>query len=384
MPSSIEIPSNAPALRAGWLTGALASLRENSALLLLIGLYLAAADGLSAMLGISSGTLDQALANYIGYFAICFAGLCVAFVLWILHVTLARRISIQSKAFWRLIFTEFLSRDRILLAFPILIAWPVMAMSFSHVKGLIPAIMPYYLDPFLQAADRTIHFGHDPWALLQPLLGHPFVTYIIDRLYALWLFVIYFAILLQVTSTRDRRLRMQFLLSSMLAWILIGSLGAILLSSAGPCYFDKVYAVADSYAPLMSYLRETVQQAPLLGFGAPPELIAVSVQDLLWGFYQQGDPGLGHGISAAPSMHVASTWLAARMLQTYGRAAAVAGWSFLAVILLGSVHLGWHYAIDGYISILGAWVLWRFTGWLLSRPAAQARLWPHSPLPAHV
>ncbi|HJR23088.1 MAG TPA: phosphatase PAP2 family protein [Dongiaceae bacterium] len=381
MPSSIEAsPSDtASAATSRWLSGITSSLRENSLLLLIVASILTAANSLSAFLGRPHRALDQAAASYTGYIATCFACFCFAFVVWILHVTLVRKVSIQTKDFWLLVFTEFLSRERLLLALPILAVWPVMILSFSLIKALIPAVVPYYLDPFLHAADRAIHFGQDPWALLHPVLGHPVVTYLIDRIYALWLFVMYFALLLQITSTSDRRRRMHFLLSSMLAWIVLGCVAATLLSSVGPCYFGKVVGAPDTYAPLMAYLRETVQQTPLLDLGAPPELIAVRVQDLLWDYYQQNDIGLGRGISAAPSLHVASTWLMARMFQTYGRRAAIAGWSFFALILVGSVHLGWHYALDGYISIVGAWALWRLVGWLLDRPRLQAILWPKGP-----
>jgi hypothetical protein len=354
----------------------MASLRENSPLLLLVALFLGGANGASALLGWPQLTLDRAASAYGIYLAIVFACFCAAFVLWILYATLVRRVSIQTRQFWLLVFTEFLSRDRILLALPILAIWPIMAMSFSQAKALIPAMVPFYLDPFLHAADRLIHFGHDPWALLQPLLGHPVMTYAIDRLYALWFFVVYLALLLQMTSTRDRRLRMQFLLSSVLAWILLGSVAATLLSSVGPCYYGKLFGLPDPYAPLIAYLRETVQATPLFGFMPPAELVAVRVQDMLWNSYQQNETGIGSGISAAPSLHVASTWLIARMLQTYGRLAAIAGWSFFAAILIGSVHLGWHYALDGYISIVSAWALWRLTGWLLDRRATRRALWP--------
>jgi len=376
MPSSIEASALAPA-KSGLLASLIASLRENSPTLFLVALYLAGADGLSALFGTPHRSFDRIGDSYDGYLAICTAALALAFVVWILHLTLARKISIQSREAWRLVVTEFISRERILLALPILAIWPVLAQAFSLVKALIPAIHPFSLDPFLRNLDRIIHFGHDPWTLLQPIFGYPIVTYSIDFLYALWLFVMYFAILLQITSMRDRRVRAQFLISSVLAWTLLGGVAATLLSSAGPCYYALVVGGPDPYAAQMVYLRETVQNThiSILGIDKQLSLVAMTVQDMLWDFYQQADFGFGRGISAAPSMHIASTWLVARMAQTYGRRAAIAGWGFFAIILLGSVHLGWHYAADGYIAIAGAWALWRAVGWWLDRPAVKAFLW---------
>ena len=374
-----DLSPSAPAVRSLLWRDLLGSLRENSPVLTVVVLYWAATDGLSAFLGRSHRTLDQAGASYASYVPIIVVSLALAFCIWVVHLCLVRNISIQTREAWRRLFTEFLSRDRILLSLPVLALWPVLALAFSVFKELIPAIQPFYLDQSLHALDRAIHLGHDPWTLLQPLFGHPAVTYVIDRLYALWFFVMYFALLLQITSTKDRRLRVRFLLSSMLAWTLLGSLGALLLSSAGPCYFGAVVGSPDPYAPLISYLRDTVQNTHLSIFGheLSSQLIAIRVQDMLWDGYRQGGGGLGHGISAAPSMHVASTWLVARMLQAHGRRVlAICGWSFFAVILLGSIHLGWHYAADGYISVAGAWIIWRAVGWWLDRPAVRRFMWP--------
>jgi hypothetical protein len=372
MPTSLDLSASLPPARSGWRASIVASLKENSPAYLLIALYLFGADSLSAWVGTPHRSFDRMSYSYEGYIAICGAMLAVAFILYILHLSLVRKISIQTRQAWRLVRTEFFARDRILLALPILAIWPVLARAFSLVKALIPAIHPYSLDPALHQLDRMIHFGHDPWTLLQPILGYPVVTWTIDFLYALWLFVMYFAILLQITSTRDRRLRAQFLIVSVLAWTLLGGLGAILLSSAGPCYYALVVGLPDPYAAQVAYLRETVEGTVI--FGQEVHLIAVRVQDMLWDFYQAGDVGFGRGISAAPSMHIASTWMIARMAQCYGRKAAIAGWGFFGVIFFGSIHLGWHYAVDGYISIVSVWALWRLTGWWLDRPRVKAFL----------
>jgi hypothetical protein len=60
--------------------------------------------------------LNQAGASYAGYVPIIIACLASAFVIWIVHLTLVRKISIQTRDAWRRLFTEFFGRDRLLLA----------------------------------------------------------------------------------------------------------------------------------------------------------------------------------------------------------------------------------------------------------------------------
>jgi hypothetical protein len=69
------------------------------------------------------------------------------------------------------------------------------------------------------------------------------------------------------------------------------------------------------------------------------------------------------GISAMPSVHVAVAVLFAVL---GWRTAAWLGWLFTGyacVVLIGSVHLGWHYAVDGYVSAVVAPLIWALTGW---------------------
>jgi hypothetical protein len=51
---------------------------------------------------------------------------------------------------------------------------------------------------------------------------------------------------------------------------------------------------------------------------------------------------------------------------------------FCAVILFGSVHLGWHYAVDGYFSIIATVAIWKIVGWALSRKGRRKGVTNHS------
>ena len=77
-----------------------------------------------------------------------------------------------------------------------------------------------------------------------------------------------------------------------------------------------------------------------------------------------------------PSMHVATSVLLALFGWRHSRQAGIALTVYAALIMVGSVHLGWHYALDGYVGGLGALVVWWLVGRLLGRlpTNAEARL----------
>jgi hypothetical protein len=43
--------------------------------------------------------------------------------------------------------------------------------------------------------------------------------------------------------------------------------------------------------------------------------------------------------------------------------------ALLAVVLVGSVHLGWHYAVDSYAAIVVTVPIWLIAGWAARRIA---------------
>jgi hypothetical protein len=71
-------------------------------------------------------------------------------------------------------------------------------------------------------------------------------------------------------------------------------------------------------------------------------------------------------------MHVAVVTLNALMLSGINRFVGALGWLYAGVISVASVYLGWHYAIDGYVSIALVSLIW----WLCGRVAQAKSAWP--------
>ena len=188
----------------------------------------------------------------------------------------------------------------------------LLLRTYSSWKPLISIVVPFgELDDGLMRLDAAVHFGHHPWAILQPLMGHPIATLAIDLLYALWL-PVNFVVLLWQAAGGAARDRTRFLLTYALIWIVVGTLMATPLSSAGPCYYSRVAGGPDPYAGLMAYLES---------LHAGPGLIALQIQENLWTYYTGRAVLPLNGISAMPSMHVAGAvlfalggWRASRAL----------------------------------------------------------------------
>jgi hypothetical protein len=246
----------------------------------------------------------------------------------------------------------------LLYAVPVLLLIPLFATAFTFLKIAIPAFNPYSWDVFFTRWDHLLHGSNHPWVLLQPILGYPLVTGGINFLYNLWFFMIYGLLTLQAFDTSNPALRMRFLLSFVLAWILLGTLGAIAFSSMGPCYDPGIAGNTGPYAPLMAYLRATNEVVPVW---------ALNVQQMLWENYQNTKAGMGSGISAMPSMHVATAVLMALFGWQYSRPAGIALTFYALAIFIGSIHLAWHYALDGYAGALGAWLIWWGVGFWQGR-----------------
>lgn len=260
---------------------------------------------------------------------------------------------------------DLLAPGRIANIFHATLFMSVFMTGFVSIKAMLPDINPFSWDQTFLAWDRALHFGQDPWRLLQPLLGHPIVTSTLNVAYNCWYFVMFGTWVWQGFARSATPISQRYLLAFLLTWFLGTCVLGVILSSAGPCFYGRVVPGPDPYGPLMAYLAQVAAVAPLW---------VLDTQNLLWEAYV-GQEGVIAGISAMPSMHVGSCALMALLgFSTGKRWLGIAFTLFGLVIFLGSVHLAWHYAIDGYAGAAVALFAWWLAGRLLDLPRGHAAI----------
>ncbi len=251
-------------------------------------------------------------------------------------------------------FGDFLGNPaRLLNAVLVLGAFLLFTMFFTGVKGAIPHLNPYEWDMAFMRLDRAIH-GQDPWRILMPLLGHPLVMFIVNVLYDAWFLFVLAGIGWVAFARRHTMERMRYLLAFMSVWILGGNVLAIVFSSAGPAFYGNLVSGTDPYAPLMDYLWRVNETWPIW---------SLEVQKGLWRGYETKQAVMG-GMSAFPSLHNAMAVLMAIASWKHNRILGMIMSAYAACIFIGSIGLGWHYAVDGYAGAVIAAVCWIVAGWI--------------------
>ena len=258
--------------------------------------------------------------------------------------------------------TNYLTPHRVLTPLPVLLLTSPFISVVSSVKRLIGFMNPFDWDARFAELDRLLHGGVHPWELLHPVFAHPYVTAAVSELYSFpWFFAVaLMQFWLIFTAHRERH---RLIMTNLLCWILLGNLAATLFSSAGPVYYAHFVTGPNPYTELLAHLA---------GVNASIPLSALASQDYLWSMYQSGQVLPGTGISAMPSMHLSMATLMVLVARHIGRRTTICAWAYLVFLELGSVYLGWHYAIDGYASIAATLAIWWALG-RLGRPETMRR-----------
>lgn len=214
---------------------------------------------------------------------------------------------------------------------------------FSSIKTSFPHGRGFPFDVAQADLDQLIHFGVDPWRLLYAVAQHPWVLRVVEVNYnVLWFLVCYFSLYWVATSPRANAFRVRFILSWFASWIVVGNIVAGTWLSAGPAFYAQVTGDIERFGGQMAFLASSATESSS----------AVKMQAYLWRLHESGNMGFGSGISAFPSMHVALITLITLYVNEFNPRIGRLLWIYVGFVMISSVYLGWHYAIDGYASLI--------------------------------
>lgn len=283
----------------------------------------------------------------IGNISLGLAGWLLIPLVWLAFVVISlmrRRSDRPTKSMLRLV---RLNRAWLTRGFLLSVIHIPLGQSFATLKSSIPAINPFGWDHAFAQMDRSI-LGMDAWRITHSIFGDT-GTIVIDRIYALW--GIYLVLLAGwISFTRLRAVQIKAALTFNLSWLVLGTVLATVFASAGPCFVSDIHGDT-TFDPLMSELKHGAGTHGLLSLRAMEYLIENS-----------GTARLGAGISAMPSMHMSMATLGVIVAFAARARAWIKGVliAFALTIMIGAVHLGWHYAVDGIASVVLTLAVWFF------------------------
>ena len=222
-------------------------------------------------------------------------------------------------------------------------------LIFTMIKNSMTFAIPFWADPILAKIDQGLHGGTDP-IILAHSFAMPVPTGLLEPIYSSsWLAPAMYLPALSALFDSSAARRRRFTILYVLAWVVLGNALALAFMSAGPIYYDRVLG-----APRFDYIAQLLRLAGLEGTNL------TGLQDWLWRAYQSRGHVAGAGISAFPSVHVAMATVLALYLFELDRRLWPLSLLFVALYQFLSVYLAWHYAIDGYFSILVILPAWAF------------------------
>jgi hypothetical protein len=235
-----------------------------------------------------------------------------------------------------------------------LLALITTVSCFTVYKAVAVGADGHGFDAMFIAWDRAIFAGHDPWKLTHAMLATPYATKMIDILYHPAFLPMVLGYVACVSMQGRPALRYTYMGSYLVSFLIIGMVLANAMHSAGPAYDGALFGDGTTFAPLLERLALQNDEAG--------PFASVFAQRYLLNLHEANGIGFGGGISAMPSMHIvlASLWMFAgwHLSRTLGMILTV----YAAVIWIGSVHLGWHYFVDGLIALLVLGVIWYAAG----------------------
>jgi PAP2 superfamily protein len=207
-------------------------------------------------------------------------------------------------------------------------SWYLTYVAFRNLKSFVPFVRDGIDDSTLVAWDRAITFGNDPAVVLHDLLGTDVAAHFLSAVYIAWIVFVPVSLAAAMVWSRNVRLGSWYVTAIAIDWAL-GVATYYLVPTVGPIYHQPgvFQDLSDTAA---GRLQTSMWQERV-------DVIA--------------DPAATHAvqtIAAFASLHVGITVTACLVAHWAGLAARIRWllWGFLALTVLSTVYLGWHYLFD--------------------------------------
>lgn len=259
---------------------------------------------------------------------------------------------------------DFIKSKQAKNGFAGLLAITPLLIFFCIIKSLFPVLAPKQWDDLFAQWDLHIH-GNYPHEILMPMVQNWNLEVVAEQIYIVWFLFMFLANFYCLFFDRDTLRRKQYLWSFALCWIISGTILALAFYSAGPIFYHLIYeGAANPYSNLVTWLSTASNGEPVNALKSGMFL------------YTMAHDGLSpdyNGPSAMPSQHVAVAWLMALYAFKFRASLGIAMTFYTLGILLSSIVLGWHYAVDGYVGIVVVTLIWITVGTALKWKAQHER-----------
>lgn len=243
-------------------------------------------------------------------------------------------------------------------------SWYLTYVAFRNLKSFVPFVNPGLMDAELLQLDRTLMFGDNPAAFLHDVLGTGVAAHLMSAVYIIWIGFVPVSLAAALVWSRNVSGGSWYVTAVAVDWAL-GVATYFAVPSVGPIY-----------------------ARPHL-FDSLPVTDVSRLQNVMWADRLEvlRDPFATNAvqtIAAFASLHVAITVTACVIAELLGlhRWVRWGLWVFLALTVVSTVYLGWHYVVDA----LGGVVLGAAAAWIGALVTGNhVRGWPvHRAQPAQV
>jgi hypothetical protein len=239
-------------------------------------------------------------------------------------------------------------RRQVVFALSGLVSWYVMYAAFRNLKSYVPFVNRHLYDADLARLDKIAFLGNDPADTLHAIFGTTWAAEFFSVVYVAWIVLIPMTLAISLMWTRASHAGAWFVTAIGVDWVL-GVAVYYLVPTLGPIYSAPQH-FTDLPPTFVGTLQTDMWQARLDVLHNPWDTVAVQT------------------IAAFASLHVGmmvTICLMAHLLRM-PTALKVAGWIFLALTVIATIYLGWHFVTDAVggaaLGTAGVWIAALGTG----------------------